>query len=295
MLKWSEYGLIAALLAVALAVAWLALVPIAAAVARRITRPSLVAAGGVPGLVSSPAPTTGLVNGTNLLAWLGFGFVSAALALRAAALGHGPFANMYEFSVACAWGVLLADLALERRTDTHVISGIALPVALVLMVYAVAIAGTAAPLPPALQNGLLLTAHVAVAIVAYATLTIAFASAGLFLVQTRFERPWLPAPERLDRWSYRAVTIAFPFLTLVLVLGAVWAEMAWGSYWSWDPKETAALATWLIYAAYLHGRVVRGWGGSRCAWLVLLGFVAVIFTFSGNLFFGGLHSYSGLR
>jgi cytochrome c-type biogenesis protein CcsB len=295
MLKWSELSLIAALLAVALAVAWLALVPIATAVGRRITRPSLATAGGVQAEVSSPPPATGLVGGAVLLAWLGFGFVSAMLVLRAIALGHGPFANMYEFSVACAWGVLLADLALERRTDTHVVSGIALPVALVLLLYAVAIAGTAVPLPPALQNGLLLTAHVAVAIVAYATLTIAFAAAALLLVQTRIGSPWLPAAERLDRWSHRAVTIAFPFLTLVLVLGAVWAEVAWGSYWSWDPKETAALATWLIYAAYLHGRAVRGWRDTRCAWLVVLGFVAVIFTFSGNLFFGGLHAYSGLR
>lgn len=295
MLKSSEYSLDAALLAVVLAVAWLVMAPAATIVARRITRLSHATAGGNPMFAAAPASTTDGVNAGRLFAWLGFGFVSAAIVLRAVVVGHGPFANVYEFSMAFAWAVLLAVLAFEHVSDTHVVRWIALPVALALLLYATAIAGPAATLSPALQNGVLLTAHVAVAIVAYATLTVAFATAVLLLIQTRLARQWLPARERLDRWSHRAVVIAFPFLTLVLVLGAVWAEVAWGSYWSWDPKETAALATWLIYAAYLHGRMARGWGPTRSAWLVLLGFVAVLFTFSGNLFFGGLHTYSGLR
>jgi len=88
--------------------------------------------------------------------------------------------------------------------------------------------------------------------------------------------------------------VGFPFLTLTIVLGAVWADVAWGTYWSWDPKETASLVTWLIYGSYLHARVVRGWRGEKAAYLLILGFVAVLFTYFGNLFFGGLHSYSGL-
>ena len=80
-------------------------------------------------------------------------------------------------------------------------------------------------------------------------------------------------------------------MTMVIVLGAVWAEIAWGRYWSWDPKETAALMTWLIYGAYIHARVTKDWRGNRSAWLLILGFVAVIFTFFGNHWFGGLHSY----
>jgi ABC-type transport system involved in cytochrome c biogenesis permease subunit len=79
---------------------------------------------------------------------------------------------------------------------------------------------------------------------------------------------------------------------MVVILGAVWADVAWGSYWSWDPKETASLLTWLVYGAYLHARVVRGWRGRRAAWLLMLGFACVLFTFFGNLFFGGLHSYA---
>ena len=92
----------------------------------------------------------------------------------------------------------------------------------------------------------------------------------------------------------QAVMIGFPFLTLTIVLGALWAEVAWGRYWGWDPKETASLVTWLIYGGYLHARVVRGWRGERSAALLLVGFAAVLFTYFGNLFFGGLHSYAGL-
>lgn len=101
-----------------------------------------------------------------------------------------------------------------------------------------------------------------------------------------------PRPEVLDDLGYKATVVTFPMLTLMLILGALWANVAWGRYWGWDPKETAALVTWLIYGAYLHARVTRSWRGSRSAWLLILGFVAVIFTYLGNLFFGGLHSYA---
>ena len=96
----------------------------------------------------------------------------------------------------------------------------------------------------------------------------------------------------LDDLGYKATVVTFPMLTLMLILGAIWGNVAWGRYWGWDPKETAALVTWLIYGAYLHARVTRGWRGSRSAWLLILGFCAVIFTYLGNLFFGGLHSYA---
>ena len=85
--------------------------------------------------------------------------------------------------------------------------------------------------------------------------------------------------------GYKAVIITFPMLTIMIILGSVWANIAWGRYWSWDPKETAALVTWLIYGAYLHARVVRDWRGSKSAWLLVLGFAAILFTYFGNLFF----------
>ena len=87
------------------------------------------------------------------------------------------------------------------------------------------------------------------------------------------------------------MVIGFPFLTLAILLGAFWANIAWGRYWGWDPKETASLVTWLIYAAYLHARAVRGWRGIRSAVLIIVGFVAVLLTFFGNYIFTGLHAY----
>ena len=105
-------------------------------------------------------------------------------------------------------------------------------------------------------------------------------------------RPGLPKPAPLDETGYRAVIIGYPLRTRTGVLGALWADQAWGSYWSWDPKETASLLTWLIYGAYLHARVARGWVGRGAAWLLIAGFSSVLFTFIGiNVFGSGLHSY----
>ena len=182
----------------------------------------------------------------------------------------------------------------ERRYNQRMLSLIAFPVALAMMLYAATIPADIEPLVPALQNNLLLTVHVAVAIVAYGSFAIAFAAALLYLIQPEGGRWGLPKPQILDEIGYRAVIVGFPFLTLTIVLGAVWADTAWGTYWSWDPKETASLVTWLIYGAFLHARVMRGWRGNRAAWLLVLGFAATLFTYFGNLFFGGLHSYAGL-
>jgi len=294
MFKMSEYSFLAAVLSIALALGCYALAFVSGLVARR--RTTFATAGG--GTVTMDAPaSTGIGLGTygTLIAWLGFIFLTASLLFRTIALGHGPFANMYEFSVAFAWGTLGMYLYFERRYHQRVLGLVALPISLLMLLYAATItAGSTDPLVPALQNNLLLSVHVAVAIVAYGTFTVAFASAILYLVQGENGRRGLPSRELLDEIGYKAVMVGFPFLTLTIVLGAVWADVAWGTYWSWDPKETASLVTWLIYGSYLHARVVRGWRGERAAWLLILGFVAVLFTYFGNYFFGGLHSYSGL-
>lgn len=144
---------------------------------------------------------------------------------------------------------------------------------------------------PALQQSALLSAHVASAVVAYGTLTIGFVAAILYLVQNKYNSSWLPEPEVLDNITYKSVIIGFPFLTLLIVLGALWADIAWGRYWGWDPKETASLVTWLIYAAYMHTRLLKGWKGVRASVLLIVGFLAIVFTFFGNYIFSGLHSY----
>jgi len=248
---------------------------------------------GPLGLVVEPRTATFGRYGS-ILGWLAFGFLSAWLVFRTLATGHGPFANMYEFSVAFAWGILGAYYWFERSYHQRILGLLALPIALAMMLYAATIPSTIEPLVPALQNNLLLTVHVAVAIVAYGSFTIAFAAAILFLIQPAGGRWGLPKPAVLDEIGYKAVVVGFPFLAATLVLGAIWADVAWGSYWSWDPKETASLVTWLIYATYLHARVIRGWTGTRAAILLLIGFGATLFTYFGNYFFGGLHSYAGL-
>ena len=294
MFKMSEYSFVAGLLAAGLALVCYVLAILLSRVTVR--RGGLAAAGAGGGSVSlaGPSITANLATYGTIIGWLSFAFLSAWLVFRTIAVGHGPFANMYEFSVSFAWGTLGAYLLFERRYHLRTLGLIALPVALAMLLYATTIPSTSEPLVPALQNNLLLTVHVAVAIIAYGSFSIAFGAALLDLIQPETGRRGLPRPEILDEISYRAVVVGFPFLTLVIVLGALWAEVAWGTYWNWDPKETASLVTWLIYGAYLHARVVRGWRGRRSALLLMVGFGATLFTYFGNLFFGGLHSYAGL-
>jgi cytochrome c-type biogenesis protein CcsB len=168
---------------------------------------------------------------------------------------------------------------------------ISLIIALLLLIFARVQYTPPDNLVPALQQSALLSAHVASAVVAYGTLTIGFIAAVLYLVQNKYRSSWLPDLEVLDNITYKSVIIGFPFLTLLIVLGALWADIAWGSYWSWDPKETASLVTWLIYAAYMHTRLIKGWKGVRASILLIAGFLAIAFTFFGNYIFSGLHSY----
>ena len=295
MFKMSEYSFLAGVITVALAFCCYLLAFLSVLVIRRRSTFAGASAGGGNVTLTSDRSTTGFGTYGTLFTYLALTFLTASLIFRTIATGHGPFANMYEFSIAFAWGALAMFVYFEHRYHQRALGLVALPIALVMMLYAMTVPAQIDPLVPALQNNLLLSVHVAVAIVAYGTFTVAFAAAVLYLVQTDSGRRGLPRRELLDEISYKAVMIGFPFLTLTIVLGAVWANVAWGRYWGWDPKETASLVTWLIYGAYLHARVVRGWRGERAAYLLLLGFAAVLFTYFGNLFFGGLHSYSGLN
>jgi cytochrome c-type biogenesis protein CcsB len=291
--KLSSYAFVAAAIALGLAsLLYLAHAMSGLRMARQQTA-GLPVATGTFGLVAGPRPAA-LGRYGSILGWLGFAFLTAWLVFRALATGHGPFANMHEFAVAFAWGILGAYYWFERAYGQRVLGLLVLPLATGMMLYAATVPSTIEPLVPALQNNLLLTVHVAVAIVAYGSFSIAFGAAALFLIQPPGSRWGLPEPAVLDEIGYSAVVIGFPFLTAVIVLGAIWAEVAWGSYWSWDPKESASLVTWLIYAAYLHARVVRDWAGRRAAVLLLVGFAATLLTYFGNYFFGGLHSYAGL-
>jgi ABC-type transport system involved in cytochrome c biogenesis permease subunit len=293
MLKMSEYSFVAALLTTGLGTlvyAWYALSGLHAA---RMQAADPSASVGLIGIRSGPR-TSAIGRYASLLVWLALAALLSSLVFRAIATGHGPFANMYEFSVAFSFGILAAYQWFEHRYQQRILAAVALPLALAMMAYAATIPAGIEPLVPALQNNLLLTVHVAAAIVAYGSFSVAFAASVLYLLQPEGGRWHLPRPPVLDEIGYRAVVIGFPFLMFTIIVGAVWAEVAWGSYWSWDPKETASLVTWLLYGVYLHARLVRGWSGTRANWLLVLGFAATLFTYFGNLFFGGLHTYAGL-
>jgi cytochrome c-type biogenesis protein CcsB len=221
-----------------------------------------------------------------------FVLLTGFITLRWIDTGHGPFSSMFEFAAAFSWGIVGLGVLYWLRYRVMLVSGAASVIALALMIFASTLSAQAAELVPALQQSFLLSTHVAAAALSYGAFTIGFIAAILFLMQRNKVKTWMPSPDTLDRISYNSVIIGFPLLTLVIILGALWAEVAWGRYWSWDPKETAALVTWLFYVGYLHTRVVKGWQGTRSAVLVVIAFFAVIFTFFGNYIFQGLHAYT---
>lgn len=231
-----------------------------------------------------------------MLGWFAVVFQALAIGLRAGARQTGP-TNMYEFSLVFIFALALMYLLFERTYGVRQLGAIVMLIALAMAawIYSLPVSEREVdPLIPALQNKPILTVHVGVAIFAYAAFSVAFASAVLYLINQRRRISWLPSLDMLDDIGYRAVTIGFPLMALVLILGSVWAHEAWGSYWSWDPKETSALFLWLIYGVYLHTRTLRGWRGNRSAWILIFGFGATIFTYYGNYFFGGLHAYGGV-
>jgi len=227
----------------------------------------------------------------DLLAALTFVFLTLVIMARWIRTGHGPFSNMYEFASAFTWGAVGIGFFFQWRYKSGALRNIGLFIALILIIFAVVKYQQPEPLVPALQQSVLLSVHVASAVVAYGTLTIGFGAAILFLIQQKKKSTLLPEASILEAVSYQSVMIGFPFLTAVIILGALWADIAWGKYWSWDPKETASLVTWLLYAAYLHARIIAGWRGTRTAVLLITGFAAILLTFFGNYIFSGLHAY----
>jgi cytochrome c-type biogenesis protein CcsB len=236
---------------------------------------------------------------------LGWAANTLALIMRYVSAGRLPLANGYEFLVAFAWGIVLFFLWVQYRYRFKSVGLFLLPVVWVLLAYiAVEMPSSqkmVSPLMPALKSNWL-SVHVATAILSYGALALSFALAVMFLVKESCNQhnsrmaelcQSLPAMEVLDESCYRFITVGFFLLSLVIISGAIWAEQAWGAYWSWDPKETWSLITWLIYAACLHVRQTYGWRGRRSSVIAVIGFAAVLFTFFGvNYWLVGLHSYA---
>jgi ABC-type transport system involved in cytochrome c biogenesis permease subunit len=205
---------------------------------------------------------------------------------------HAPLSNFYESLIFFAWCLpALGVLAFRRYLKGYLGALIAILSTLLLAYASFGVDSRIKPLMPALKSNWLLV-HVVTAFLGYAAFALAFGSAILYLVQERRPRASLPPLPVLDSLIYRTTVLGFLLLTLGIFTGAVWAETAWGRYWSWDPKETWSLITWFIYAALLHARLLKGWHGRRIAWLAVVGFMAVLFTYFGVSFLlTGLHSY----
>ena len=240
-----------------------------------------------------------------LLLALGLLFHSGGLVLRwvethQTGYGYVPLSNMYESLIFFSWTIILVYLILELRYQQKVIGVFVTPFAFLAIALTSIIPGVESkitPLVPALQSNWL-TIHVTTCFFGYASFAVSFGISILYLirekkdVQKSVQVTWLPSASTLDEINYKSIVIGFPMLTLGIITGAAWANYAWGSYWSWDPKETWSLITWFIYAAFLHARFTRGWRGKKAAVLSIGGFAAVLFTYFGvNYLISGLHSY----
>lgn len=221
--------------------------------------------------------------------WLAVLFLTAAILVRTLATGRLPFASLYEFTLSLTWGIL-GLFVITRHSFRSPFLDLILSSLVVLLFLAVSfLPATARPLMPALQSTWL-HIHVLTAIIAYGSFAVAFGLAGVYLL--REKNALSDDLKRLDKLIYRLVVLGFVFLSLVIITGAVWAEQVWGSWWSWDPKETWSLVTWLVYAAYLHARRSYNWKGRKSAVMVLIGFALVLITLFGVSFvLPGLHSY----
>ncbi|MDO5494115.1 MAG: c-type cytochrome biogenesis protein CcsB [bacterium] len=257
--------------------------------------PSSSGSPTTPGTTHAELAATGDTPAHRVATWtaiIALVLITAYVILRATITGHGPFSNQHEFAMAFVWSILALYLYFEWRHQMRALSLVAIGVAAGLLLYGMNLDTSVRPLMPALQNNLLLSLHVGTAMLSYGAFCIAFAAAVLYLLRPHIRWKAIPSADALDEVSYRAAVIAYPILTAMIILGAIWAETAWGRYWGWDPKETAALVTWLVWSGYLHARVSRGWRGTKTAWLVVIGFATVLFAYFGNHFFGGLHSYA---
>ncbi|HSP01186.1 MAG TPA: c-type cytochrome biogenesis protein CcsB [Thioalkalivibrio sp.] len=245
-----------------------------------------------------------------ILCWLGFAANTGAITLRwmeskAMGYGHAPLSNLYESIVFFAWSILLVYLLFDLKYKQRAIGAFIIPIAFLGMIWAqLGLSDSIEPLVPALQSNWL-TYHVVTCFIGYAAFTVAFGVSVMYLIKIGKEEKsanapiggilgMFPSAKILDDINYKAIMVGFPMLTLGIVTGAAWANYAWGTYWSWDPKETWSLIIWFIYAAFLHARFTRGWVGRRAAWLSIFGFAATIFCYLGvNLLLSGLHSYGG--
>ncbi|ANQ75529.1 c-type cytochrome biogenesis protein CcsB (plasmid) [Rhodococcus erythropolis] len=277
----------------------------------------LVAAGGVsapspevPGRIVSAPPKPvperlGNMGAAVLVVGLGLHLVS--IVLRGFATGRFPLGNMYEFvTMATAAATATGIVFLRGQTYRAMWVFLLAPVLILMFVAATLLYADAAPVVPALQS-YWLPIHVTIVSIGSGVFLVSGVASLAFLLRIRqpagAERRGpvgsmarrLPDAQTLDRLAYRTVIVGFPLFGIGVILGAIWAEAAWGRFWGWDPKETMSFIAWVIYAAYLHARATAGWRETKAAWINIAGFVSMLFNlFIINMVVSGLHSYAGL-
>jgi cytochrome c-type biogenesis protein CcsB len=240
-----------------------------------------------------------------------------SIVARGLAVGRLPLANMYEFvSVICAAATITWLIVLARTGARTLGVFVMTPVVVLAVVAGTKLYVPAGPVVPAL-NSYWKWIHVTTVAVSSSILLVSGAASALYLLRGRIERrrsgaadpvaaptatrsrsvlSVLPSMVTLDRIAYRTAIVGFPLFTFAVIAGAMWAEVAWGRYWGWDPKETCSFITWVFFAAYLHARSTAGWRGRRAAWICVLGWASMIFNlFFINMVISGLHSYAGLN
>lgn len=268
--------------------------------------------------LDKPSVTTSIESGAGrrsgnigmALMWLTTLLLGGALIARGVSAQRLPWGNMYEFSLAGGFAVLAAYCALSIKRDLRWLGlFVSIPVLLNLGLAVTVLYTESAPLVPALRS-YWLAIHVSAAIVCMGAFTVGAVLSVLYILAENAEarvaaneKPKrgdalaarLPSSDRLDLMSYRIHAFMFPLWTFSVIAGAIWAEAAWGRYWGWDPKETWAFITWIVYAAYLHARATAGWRGKKAAYVAIAGYLTILFNyFVVNIFVQGLHSYAGI-
>lgn len=214
-------------------------------------------------------------------------------------IGYAPLSNMYESLVFFAWSIAIFYLWVEYNYKNRFLGAFAMPFAALAMILAEMKNPAITPLVPALQSNWLI-AHVVTCFIGYAAFAVASGFGVIYLLKNRDSSKstngnllsQLPSLKILDDILNKTLVFGFLWLSAGIITGAIWANSSWGTYWSWDPKETWSLITWFIYAAAIHFRFTKGWTGQRVAWFAIIGFASVMFTYYGvNYVLSGLHSY----
>ena len=232
------------------------------------------------------------------LAWIGtltgFAVHTAYAVMRGVVAGRIPMSNQFEFAMMMAWGCVLLGVILRVRLKADWILSIAVPIAFIVQSYAALQPRDINELMPALRSAWF-ALHIGTAVFSYASFALAGCIGVKYLVSAKKggETAASEHLDQLDRLAYKLIAFGFLMLTIVILSGCVWAEQAWSTFWSWDPKETWALITWIIYAIFLHQRLRKSWRGKRMAWFAIIAFICVLFTFAGvNTLLPGLHAYA---